>query len=113
MSNGTLGRRIGKLRGEARRREVEQVIARWREWDGTQSAFCVSMGISIQSLIRWRKAVEDAPAQGAPFVEIGVTSAPSSSCYEIVLASGASVRVPTGFDDGEVSRLLTLASAAC
>ncbi len=112
MSRQTLGVRIGKLRGEAHRREISGVIARWREWKGTQAAFCESVGISTQSLSRWRKLVGDAPAR-SPFVEVSSTLSSTSMCYEIVLSSGACVRAPAGFDDDEVTRLLALAIAAC
>lgn len=113
MGNETLGRRIGKLRGEVRLREIEGVVARWREWEGTQSSFCASLGISTQSLVRWRRAAGGKSMARSPFIELGRSAAPRSFCYEVVLPSGASVRAPAGFNEGEVARLLALAVAAC
>ncbi len=114
MDTESLGRRIGRLRGALRRRELESVIAQWERWNGTQIAFCESLGISTQSLHRWRAYVksESLASPGAAFIEVHAPS-PSASSYEIVLPSGTSVRAPAGFDDAEVSRLLALAKAAC
>jgi hypothetical protein len=50
-----------------------------------------------------------APPTAPAFIEV---SAPhSDALYEIVQPSGTSVRAPPGFDETELARLLSIASA--
>jgi len=113
MSKASLGQRVSRMRGEVRRREIERVLSLWRKAEGSQGRFCREQGISTQTLSRWRKEFGDFPAvtpSAAPaFIEVRTPH--SEALYEIVLPCGASVRVPFGFDDTELARLLSIASA--
>ena len=114
MSNESLGRRVGHLRGEARRCEIERVLLLWEGADQSGVHFCREQGISTQTLRRWleefggraRRKRSATPA----FIEVQAPHA--DHLYEIVLPSGASVRVPAGFDDTDLARLLA-AAASC
>ena len=108
MSERSLGVRVRRLRGEARRREIERVVALWRSSGSSQSRFCAEQGISTQTLRRWRTSL-DVEAQRSKPAFIEVKAPRAEMMYEIVLASGACVRIPAGFDEGEVTRLLRIA----
>lgn len=106
-----LGRRIGRLRGEARRREIDAVLTRWKASDLSRAGFCREEGISTQTLRRWLAtsptAVPLAGDRGRAFIEVKAPRV--AAMYEIVLLGGARVRIPAGFDEGEVARLLCVA----
>ncbi len=110
MASKDVGRRIGRLRGEARQREIDTVLNQWRASDLSKVRFCKSQGISTQTLRRWLVAVPAVRSPEAPrpaFIEVKAPRA--ETMYEIVLGSGACVRIPAGFDEGEVARLLCAA----
>ena len=117
MSKASLGQRVSRMRGEVRRREIERVLSLWRKAEGSQHRFCNEQGISTQTLSRWRKELGDlasaAPPRAPAFIEVSAphSEAHSDALYEIVLPSGTSVRVPPGFDETELARLLSIASA--
>ena len=105
------GRVIGKLRGAVRESAVREVISRWRAWDGSKADFCRREGISPISLGRWL-AEFPAPRAGAAlapprFVE-AVLDDLAPQPFEVLLPTGARVRVPPGFDETELRRLLTV-----
>jgi hypothetical protein len=102
------------------------VVGQW-EWSGlSQVEFCRQRGINGGTFAWWkrrlRRASGDLPARrGRPrkvaerFVEVRVASASevepagASSCpaYEVVLARGRSIRVPSQFDAQTLSRLIS------
>lgn len=111
MASMNPGRRIGRLRGEARQREIDAVLTRWKSSDLSRVGFCKGEGISTQTLRRWlttsAMAVPLAGDHGRAFIEVKAPQA--DAMYEIVLSGGARVRIPAGFDEGEVARLLCVA----
>ena len=108
MPERSLGVRVRRLRGEVRQREIERVVALWRSSGSSQSRFCAEQGISTQTLRRWRTSLDGEVRRSKPaFIEVKTPRA--ETMYEIVLASGACVRIPAGFDEGEVARLLHVA----
>jgi hypothetical protein len=94
-----------------RERYWRSVLEQWRASGTSRAAFCRRHGISYHSLSQWKSRI-GADAKVGPggrrrFVEIAVPRAAVPS-YEIALAGGRSLRVPPGFDDGEVARLIAV-----
>ncbi|HZT93474.1 MAG TPA: hypothetical protein VE985_03235 [Gaiellaceae bacterium] len=97
-------------------------LARWSEEDARQvldalersgqpvSAFAAEHGLDPQRVYLWRRRL-GAGAERTTFREVVVRAA-GSDRFEIVLTSGATVRVPTGFDDDSLERLLVVLSRA-
>lgn len=64
-------------------------------------------GLNVQRLYRWRRALAGDDAAPVPsFVEI--VGGPKAPAIEVVLPSGAVLRVPAGFDEETVRRLVTI-----
>jgi transcriptional regulator with XRE-family HTH domain len=114
--------------GSRRRRtevEAEAILARYGKSGLTQRVFARKAGMSVSTLQYWlrrtRSGIEekphetgraaDAPSMSLLEVELGDLSprdARSGPGYEIEMSSGVRLRVPVGFGDGEVRRLLAL-----
>jgi transposase len=112
---------------KATREEWSKRIERWKDSGLSAKDFANETGISQRSLSWWRwqlgrKATEPTlarptqrrkreakaapPASRMTFVEV---SAPApSEPFEIVLASGRRIRVPSGFDAPTLERLLVV-----
>src|SRR5919204_260066 len=109
------------------RRESREVwrkrVERWRDSGLTAQEFASEIGVNVHSLRSWswRLAAErqraerpDAPpvAQPLAFVEVTApakepaTQPAQSSPFEIVFASGVTVRVPAHFQVDQLRRLL-------
>lgn len=99
-----------------RERYWRGVLQRWRASGMSRAAFCRRHGISYHSLNYWKSRVGGKTEGGASggrrsrFVEIAVPPA-AGPTYEIALAGGRRLRIPPGFDDGEVARLMAVAEA--
>jgi transposase-like protein len=97
-------------------------LARWSEEDARQvldalersgqpvSAFAAEHGLDPQRVYLWRRRL-GASAERTTFREV-VVRAEGSDRFEIVLASGTTVRVPAGFDDDSLERLFGALSRA-
>lgn len=93
-------------------------LARWSEDDARQvldalersgrpvSAFAAEHGLDPQRVYLWRRRL-GASAERTTFREV-VVRADGSDRFEIVLASGTTVRVPPSFDDDSLERLLAV-----
>jgi hypothetical protein len=106
----------------------EERIARWEQSKLSAEEFAPLEGVRPSSLKwwRWRLSGEarraTAAAKGEPtkaaFIEVGpatpVPEVPAQFCgsFEVVLRNGRVVRVPTGFSDGELARVLAVAEGA-
>ena len=106
----------------------EERIARWQQSKLSAEEFAPLEGVRPSSLKWWRwrlggealRAV--APAKGrtkrAAFIEVGAsTPAPKAAAqaslrFEVVLRNGRVVCVPSGFNDGELARVLAVAEGA-
>ena len=107
---------IRGLRGERREAHARAVIRRWVESGSSKASFCASEGISATTFFRWLSEFGAEPTSTAPpeFVEVRVDRASALPAFELGLASGRSLRIPSGFDAGELERLLAaLQRAAC
>ena len=112
----SLGKRMQTLRGEARLAAIGEVVARWRESGQSQAAFCREVGIATVTLGRWVRQLEaaKAPKSSEPvLVELGVHENGADDAFEVMLADGVWIRVPAGFRDSELTRLLGVLSSSC
>ena len=112
----SLGKRMQGLRGEARLGAIGEVVSRWRESGKSQAAFCREVGIATVTLGRWLRKLEVAKARKPSepvLVELGVHENDGDDAFEVMLADGIWIRVPVGFRDSELSRLLGVLSSAC
>jgi len=118
MSEGRAVSRFQGLRGEARARAVGEVLARWRVATSSKAAFCRAEGIASVTLSRWLAEFGVPPAgpDTAPtrFVDVvlGSRGPASPPPFAVTLRSGVRVRIPAGFDHGDLARLLS-ALASC
>jgi transposase-like protein len=97
-------------------------LARWSEEDARQvlhalersgqpvSAFAAEHGLDAQRVYLWRRRL-GARAERTTFREVVVRAA-GADRLEIVFPSGTTVRVPAGFDDDSLERLLVAVSRA-
>ena len=104
----------------------EERIARWQQSKLSAEEFAPLEGVRPSSLKwwRWRLGGEArraaAPAKGramkAAFIEVSgaapKATAQTSLRFEVVLRNGRVVRVPSGFGDGELARVLAVAEGA-
>jgi len=92
----------------ASRKEWERRVRRWRRSGLTAAEFSSREGLVRGTLLWWSsKLQQDARAAEVSFVE--VTAAPEVSAIEVTLANGRVVRVPAGFDDSSLERVLAVA----
>jgi hypothetical protein len=87
----------GRVRGKRPTRREQWVEARTSRPAGSRSP--------TDGSVRARRG-RPAKASGR-FVEVRLAGTPSRSAYEVVLAGGRSVRVPSQFDPQVLSRLIT------
>ena len=117
-----------KPTGSRRRRtesEADAILARYWESGLTQRVFARQAGMSVSTLQYWlrrarslpeekpRKTGRSAAAPAISLLEVELAGcsprgARSGGDYEIEMSSGVRLRVPGGFGDGEVRRLLAL-----
>jgi hypothetical protein len=103
------------------RREVwEERVRQWRASGQSVKEFAAALGVHPVTLSGWRWRIESAQrktgrkaaappaAEPVQFVELtGLAGAGTSAAqFELVLASGATVRVPSTFDAAALRRLL-------
>ena len=72
-------------------------------------------GIATVTLTRWVRQLDASRAsEAAPvLVEVGTHERPDRDVFEVVLAKGTRVRVPAGFAEADLARLLDVVIAAC
>jgi transcriptional regulator with XRE-family HTH domain len=112
-----LGTRIRALRGAARISAIREVVSQWRSSGKSQASFCRETGIATVTLARWLRQLEahKPPSEQAPvLVEVGSAAGREpDDAYEVVLRGGTWLRVPAGFRDADLGRLLAVLSSAC
>ena len=112
----SLGKRLHRLRGDARLAAIGEVVSEWRKSGQSQAEFCREKGIATVTLGRWLRHLEANKAsekQGPVLVEVGVHDVERDDAYEVILGDGTWLRVPAGFREGELARLLATLSSAC
>jgi transposase-like protein len=100
-----------------RAKEWRRLLAEWDESGESAVEFSGRIGVSAQTLYRWRTALEgtargrDAAAL-AKIVEVRAAQSTSDDRFELRLAGGRSVGEPTSFDEAALARLLRVLEAA-
>jgi hypothetical protein len=94
-----------------------KLLGSWERSGLSQAEFCRRRGIKAVNFAWWkrrlrgpRSPVSKPGRRGkgpGPFVEVRLAGASSSSAYEVVLAGGRSIRVPSQFDPQILSGLIT------
>ena len=72
--------------------------------------FAAEQGLDPQRLYMWRRRL--AGGERTTFQEVIVRSSPAESTFEVVLASGVVLRVPSSFDSDALARLLDVLARA-
>jgi transposase-like protein len=100
-----------------RREEWRRLLAEWDASGDSAIAFAGRIGVSTQTLYRWRTAVEET-ARGAAavalakIVEVRAPVSPPDDRFELRLVGGRSVAVPKSFDEAALARLMRVVEAA-
>lgn len=89
--------------------DAEAVINRLDESGLSVHSFARREGLNAQRLYRWRRALGRGEPPSPGFVEL-VSGA--TAPVEVVFQSGVVLRVPAGFDDETVRRLVSLLKGA-
>lgn len=118
----------------ASRSEWAKRVQRWADSGLTAKEFAAGAGLKASTLSYWKWRLgskQQAPERGAvsgtprratrrtasrpsapTFTEVMTTSASVGSPIELVLSDGMTLRVPVGFDEQTLTRLLQLVGAA-
>jgi len=117
MQTSDRGKRIQRLRGEARERAVREILARWDASDLSKAAFCRREGIASVTLTRWLRRFGSGSRQPrgrrGVFVEVRPAQVTRAVGFEVALPGGVTLRVPLGFEDADLSRLLQVLRPTC
>ncbi len=105
---------IRRLRGAAREAHAREAIGRFVASGTGRAAFCRKEGISPVTLSRWLGEFgrPTPPKAGGGFVEVRLERTASAGGFDLELSTGRHLRIPVGFDVGELERLLALLERA-
>jgi hypothetical protein len=101
----------GKPRDTRKAQQWREWLLLWRKSGLSVRAFCAQHGLSQPSFYAWRRVLQQRDATAVPFVGVQVVPdppAPPSSRFEILLASGRTLRVAPGFDATTLRALLAV-----
>ena len=92
------------------------MVTEWEESGESAIVFASRLGVSAQTLYRWRAIMEGVPrtattASLAKIVEVRPAKVPRDDRFEVRLTDGRSVGVPTSFDETALARLLSVLEA--
>ena len=105
-----------------------RLLGAWEQSGLSQAEFCRGRGLKAVNLAWWKRRLQAGPGTRrddrqrvtrsvgrAAFVELALPSQPvrGGLGYELVLPSGACLRLPGDFDPERVARLVQALSAAC
>ena len=111
MASEGLGRRMGRIRGDARKEELRRVVSEWRSSGVSQEAYCREHGVAKGTFYRWRRDVEQGGENSiVPLIEVRPPTGFGAK-FDVALASGTVIGVPSGFDEADLSRLLRVISS--
>ena len=109
------------MASKSKHEEWTRRVREWRESGLTAQEYAARLGVSVPSLYHWRSKLraegaregEGSSAPSEPvvpvlnsFVEVVPTRPSPQSAFEVVLKSGAQVRVPMGFDAASFEKLM-------
>jgi hypothetical protein len=100
---------LRRLRGAEREAHARRAIERWQASGESLAAFCRSEGIAPVTLHRWRREFgRTAGASPVRFVSVDVAMARDAGSFELDLGEGRRLRVPAGFAERDLERLLAV-----
>lgn len=103
------------------RRPAGEAEAEWRarleSWDAsglTLRAFALREGLNAHTAWRWKKRLRGVAAPAPSFAAVVVEHAAGTrgAPFELVTASGMSLRIPADFDEAALARLVALLGRA-
>jgi hypothetical protein len=109
---------VGLVRRRRSRVEAEQLVREYESSGLSRQAFCISRGLSVTMLDKYRRRHSDATESGAGRlvpVEVlsGISaSASRSSALWVELPNGRRIGVGSGFDAAALRRLLQVVEQA-
>jgi hypothetical protein len=96
---------------------IRGVLARWGASSEGKGAFCRREGIASVTLTRWLRRFGSGSRQPrgrrGVFVEVRPAEVTRAAGFEVALPGGVTVRVPVGFEDADLSRLLQVLRPTC
>jgi len=108
-----------------RKRETQEVwqkrIERLRAGDLTDTEFAAELGVNVHTLRAWKYRLSDSkapkpaarPARKPTFVELPrPTATEGEAALEIIAGAGVRIRVPVGFDEATLLRVLSVVGRA-
>jgi hypothetical protein len=99
-----------------RKDDARVLIGAWQQSGQTMTAFARDHDIHPERLARWHRLLRAEPQESVQFhpVRVRTSACCGDTCdnrIEVVLSAGHSVRVPHGFDAGELRRVLAVLGA--
>ena len=103
----------GRPRDQHKERQWQRWIDQWRASGLSVRDFCARHRLPTPTFYNWRRRLRHRAAEPAPFLPVQVVAEtppppPPASPLEVVLADGAVVRVPPGFDPATLRQLLAV-----
>ncbi|HEV3118004.1 MAG TPA: hypothetical protein VGY58_13200 [Gemmataceae bacterium] len=100
----------GKPRDERKEQIWRQRIRDWRDSGLSVRSFCARLGLSQPSFYAWRRELRRRDAEKPLFVPIRLRTdqATIAHALEVVLASGRTIRVSSGFDAATLQQLVAV-----
>jgi hypothetical protein len=102
----------GKPRDESKERIWRQHIRDWQDSGLSVRGFCARRGLSQPSFYSWRRELQRRDSEKPLFVPIRLRTdqAPAvlAHALEVVLASGRTIRVTSGFDAATLQQLVAV-----
>ena len=86
--------------------QARTAVAAWRASGLSAGAFAASHGLCAPRLRRWRRRLDEGPAPAVALLPVALLSTASvAPCLEVDVA-GYRIRVPPGFDEATLRRLV-------
>ncbi len=94
----------------SKRSQMLEHLRVWQREGGSLRGYAQSRSVPYSQLTYWRKRLVtelEEPDEGLELVELHVTDEkPAEDRIEVRLSSGRVIRVPQGFNDGDLHRLI-------
>ena len=92
----------------AKRAEWVRLVDQWRASGLTAGQFAEREGIREGTLRHWAWRFGNGDRGGPGFLEVVASGSVGASDLEVVLRNELRIRVPTGFDEGTLQRLVAI-----
>lgn len=104
-------RRARGLTRAERTAHYRRLLAEFEANGQSLQKFAASKGVAYTTLAYWKSRLARLPTAPA-FQEVVVPAAPAAA-FELELGAGRRLRIPSGFDAGELARLLQALGRGC